>query len=202
MRTIVVADYDPDWPIFFDQISATLWPAVHDVALAIEHVGSTAVPGLAAKPIIDIDIVIAPERNVQDLVTRLAGLGYMHLGTMGIAGRDAFRQENTLPTHNLYVCPSDSVGLHNHLALRTYLRAYPEAVRAYSDLKRRLAAAFPHDITRYVDGKTDLISAFLREAGLSQEAIGIIEQGTVSASDSEKRYADMERSWLLQPFNL
>lgn len=94
--------------MFFEQIRALLWPAVQDVATAIEHVGSTSVPGLAAKPIIDIDIVIPPQQTIQSMITRLEPLGYTHLGLLGIVGRDAFRQENDLPKHNLYVCPLDA----------------------------------------------------------------------------------------------
>lgn len=177
MRTIVVSEYDPRWPFFFEQIRATVWPAVQDVATAIEHVGSTSVLGLAAKPIIDIDIVIPPQQNIGQLITRLQPLGYTHLGTLGIAGRDAFRQENTLLKHNLYVCPADSIGLRNHLAVRDYLRTHPEAVQAYSDLKLGLASTFTHDIDRYVDGKTDFIISILRQSSLlSPDDIAAIEQ--------------------------
>ena len=177
MRTIVVLEYDPRWPLFFEQIRALLWPAVQDVATAIEHVGSTSVPGLAAKPIIDIDIVIPPQQPIQPMITRLAPLGYTHLGPLGIVGRDAFRQENELPKHNLYVCPADSVGLRNHLAVRDYLRTHPEAVQAYGALKVGLASTFTHDIDRYVDGKTDFILSILRQANLSKEDLAVIEQG-------------------------
>jgi GrpB-like predicted nucleotidyltransferase (UPF0157 family) len=176
MRPVVVSEYNPRWPTFFEQIHAILWPAVQDVATAIEHVGSTAVPGLAAKPIIDIDIVIPPHQNMQHIIEHLEPLGYTHLGTLGIAGRDAFRQENTLPKHNLYVCPADSIGLRNHLAVRDYLRAHPEAVQAYGELKRRLASTFTNDIDRYVDGKTDFIISLLRQSSVSTEDIAAIEQ--------------------------
>ena len=176
MRTIVVSEYDPGWPTFFEQIRATLWPVVQDVATAIEHVGSTSVSGLAAKPIIDIDIIIPPQHNIGQVIARLEPLGYTHLGTLGIAGRDAFRQENALPKHHLYVCPADSIGLRNHLAVRDYLRTHPEAVQAYSELKRSLASTFRHDIDRYVDGKTDFIISLLRQSSLSQHDMAAIEQ--------------------------
>lgn len=177
MRTIVVLEYDPRWPLFFEQIRALLWPAVQDVATAIEHVGSTSVPGLAAKPIIDIDIIIPPHQDLQPMITKLEPLGYTHLGTLGIAGRDAFRQKNDLPKHNLYVCPADSVGVRNHLAVRDYLRTHPEAVQAYSELKFGLASKFTNDINRYVDGKTDFILSILRQSSLSKEDLDVIEQG-------------------------
>jgi GrpB-like predicted nucleotidyltransferase (UPF0157 family) len=176
MPKIVVTEYDPNWPLYFEEIRSYLWPAVQDVALAIEHVGSTAVPGLAAKPIIDVDIVIPPDQEIHELVARLEPLGYTHLGDLGITGREAFRRPNSHPAHHLYVCPADSMGLRNHLALRDYLRSHPDAVSAYGELKRRLAVTFPDDIDRYVDGKTDLITAMLREAGLATEDVTVIAQ--------------------------
>lgn len=175
MKTIIVTDYDETWPKSFEQISAYLWPAVQDLASTIEHVGSTAVPGLAAKPIIDIDIVIPDATLSGELVKRLEPLGYLHLGDLGIAGRDAFRQQNELPKHNLYVCPAGSVGLQNHLIVRDYLRTHQDARQAYGDLKKRLAVSFATDIDRYVDGKTDLILAILQTGSLSAEQLAIIQ---------------------------
>jgi GrpB-like predicted nucleotidyltransferase (UPF0157 family) len=175
MHTIVVSDYDPRWPEFFAQIHDRLLPAVRDLAESIEHVGSTAVPGLAAKPIIDVDIVIPSAELLPEIVARVEPLGYSHLGDLGIPGRDAFRQHNDLPRHNLYVCPRGSIGLRNHLALRDYLRAHPEAVAAYGALKRGLAEKFPADIARYVDGKTGLIASLLRAADLPPEDVARIE---------------------------
>jgi GrpB-like predicted nucleotidyltransferase (UPF0157 family) len=109
MQPVVVVDYNPTWPAIFEQLRSSLWPAVSDVALAIEHVGSTAVPGLAAKPIIDISIVVPSAREVLLAIERLAALGYRHLGDLGIAGREAFRAPEGLPGHNLYVCPQESL---------------------------------------------------------------------------------------------
>src|SRR5688572_23931561 len=131
MRTIVVVDYDPAWPEIFEQLRAYVWSAVHDVALAVEHVGSTSVPGLAAKPIIDMSVIVASEHKVPVTIARLATLGYVHLGTLGVEGREAFRRPeglpaHKLPAHNLYVCPQGSLGLQNHLAVRDHLRTHPE----------------------------------------------------------------------------
>ncbi len=175
MKTIIVTDYDAAWPQSFEQIRAYLWPAVQDIASTIEHVGSTSVPGLAAKPIIDIDIVIPDATLIGEMVKRLEPLGYLHQGDLGIAGRDAFRQQNTLPKHHLYVCPAGSLGLQNHLIVRDYLRTHPEVRQAYGDLKKRLAVTFPTDIDRYIDGKTDLILAILQEGSLSAEQLASIQ---------------------------
>ena len=87
---VVVVDYDPAWPDRFEQLRARIWPAVADVALGIEHVGSTAVPGLAAKPIIDMTVVVPSRPDVTVTIDRLATLGYRHRGNLGIEDREAF----------------------------------------------------------------------------------------------------------------
>jgi GrpB-like predicted nucleotidyltransferase (UPF0157 family) len=129
MRRIEVVDYDPHWPETFETLRSRIWTAVGDVASSVEHVGSTSVPGLAAKPIIDISIVVPERSDVPTGISRLATLGYVHRGDLGIAGREAFANPDGLPMHNLYLCPRDSVALANHLAIRNYLRTHPEAVR-------------------------------------------------------------------------
>jgi len=176
MRTVVVVDYDSAWPELFQQLRPPVWSLVCDVALSIEHVGSTAVPGLAAKPIIDMSVIVASEREVPLAIARLATLGYVHLGNLGIEGREAFRRPDGLPPHNLYVCPQGSLGLENQLAVRDYLRTHPETARAYGELKTRLAREFPQDIDSYVAGKTDLILGILREQGLAAERLAAIER--------------------------
>jgi GrpB-like predicted nucleotidyltransferase (UPF0157 family) len=90
MRRIEVVDYDPSWPNTFESLCARLWPALADVALSIEHVGSTSVPGLAAKPIIDISSMVPENPDVPIGISRLATLGYIHRGDLGIKGREAF----------------------------------------------------------------------------------------------------------------
>jgi len=177
--TIAVVEYDPAWTEAFERVRATVWPVLHDVALAIEHVGSTSVPGLWAKPIVDVDVVVADEVAVALAITRLATIGYAHRDNFGLPGREAFeapRDHPTLPPHHLYVCPQGSVALRNHLAVRDHLRAFPASVRAYGALKRRLARAHPHDIDAYVAGKTDFVLAILRAAGFEREELGEIER--------------------------
>jgi GrpB-like predicted nucleotidyltransferase (UPF0157 family) len=176
MRTIVVVDYDPVWPDWFEQLRGRVWPVVHDVAVAVEHVGSTSVPGLAAKPVIDMSVVMSSEAAVPLAIERLATIRYLHRGNMGVEGREAFYGPPDGPAHNLYVCPAGSLGLVNQLAVRDYLRKHPKTARAYGDLKKRLAAKFPDDIDSYVRGKTDLVLDMLRRAGLSTAQLDAIER--------------------------
>lgn len=174
MRSIEVVDYDPAWPELFEQLRSRIWAVVNDAAVSIEHVGSTSVPNLAAKPIIDLTVVVETEAGVPLVIERLAALGYVHQGNLGIDGREAFDSPHRRPAHHLYVCARGNLGLVNHLALRDYLRTHPDAARAYGDLKRRLASQFPHDIDRYVEGKTGVILDLLREAGVPPEGLEAI----------------------------
>ncbi len=173
-RPVVVVDYDPRWPSVFDELAQPVRAALGELALRIEHVGSTSVPGLAAKPIIDMSVVVRNERDIPAAVVVLAGLGYVHQGDLGVEGREAFVAPDLLPVHNLYVCYDDSLGLANQIAVRDYLRTHPDRASAYAALKKRLAAEFPNDIAAYVDGKTDFVLDILRDSGLAAEKIGAI----------------------------
>jgi GrpB-like predicted nucleotidyltransferase (UPF0157 family) len=150
---IIVVDYDPSWPREFERLRAAIWPALADVATSIEHVGSTAVKGLAAKPVIDLDIV-APAHELATCITRLATLGYQHQGDCGVPQREAFRSPPDPMPHHLYLCASTSPALANHLAIREYLRDNPAEAQAYGDLKKRLALEFSDDRAGYVEAKT------------------------------------------------
>jgi GrpB-like predicted nucleotidyltransferase (UPF0157 family) len=176
MRTIVVVDYDPQWPEVFAQLRSMIWPVLSDVALTVEHVGSTSVPGLAAKPIIDMSVIVPTEADIAVAIARLASLGYVHRGNLGIEGREAFTSPEELPMHYLYACPQNSLGLANQLAVRDYLRIHPEVADEYAKLKKRLAIEFPNDIESYIDGKTDLILNILRAKNFSQTQLDAIER--------------------------
>lgn len=175
MRRIEVVDYDLCWQKTFERLRSRIWTAVRDLALSVEHVGSTSVPGLAAKPIIDISIVVPERLDVQTGISRLATLGYVHRGDLGVEGREAFDNPDGLPVHHLYLCPRDSVALANHLAIRNYLRTHPEAAREYGELKKRLAERFPHDIDGYIDGKTTMLLTMLQATGFPPEQLREIE---------------------------
>jgi GrpB-like predicted nucleotidyltransferase (UPF0157 family)/RimJ/RimL family protein N-acetyltransferase len=161
---VIVIDHDPQWATEFEQLRSVLANALGDVALTIEHVGSTSVPSLAAKPIIDIDVVIGTRDDLPEAIRRLATIGYTHRGDLGVEGREAFAANHASPRHNLYVCARDSDELARHLAFRNWLRARPEDRDSYADLKRRLALRFPNDIDGYCDAKRGLIESILTQA--------------------------------------
>ena len=178
---IIVEQYSPEWGDEFLRLKAIYSKTLGDLVLDIEHVGSTSVPGLAAKPVIDIDIIISGRSLLPLIITRLEILGYEHVGNLDIADREAFkRKSNQVPysdppkqwmRHNLYVCVDSSVALRNHLALRDYLRKNPEKAQQYGNLKKRLAAEYPNDIDAYVKGKTSFITEILAELGFDEGEI-------------------------------
>lgn len=174
-RTIEIVDYDPGWAETFAGISRVVAAALGPLALRIEHVGSTAVPGLGAKPIIDLDVVIESPRMLPLVVEALKALGYPHEGDGGIPGREAFGREGATvpedgsgrawPAHHLYVCPSDSEELRRHLRFRDYLRSHPDSAARYEALKRDLAHRHANDSDSYVAGKSEFVERILAVDG-------------------------------------
>jgi len=158
---IVISEYDPHWPELFRELRDRLPAGLRMRARSIEHIGSTAVPGLAAKPIIDIDVVVADEADVAEAIAMLAAAGYPHKGDAGVPGREAFDQPPHLPEHHLYVCVEGAPPLVAHLRLRDHLRANPGTAREYAALKRELAAAYGDDRAGYTEAKTAFIEAAL-----------------------------------------
>ena len=156
---IQIREYDPTWPDQFDKIAARASTALGNVLVRIEHIGSTAVPGLAAKPIVDLDVVVSPQ-DVLEAIRRLSSLGYVHEGNLGIAEREAFRPPPGEPRHNLYVVPDTASELQRHVAFRNALRADPMLRMKYAALKRALAALHRNNRDAYSKGK----SAFITEA--------------------------------------
>jgi GrpB-like predicted nucleotidyltransferase (UPF0157 family) len=175
-KPVVVVAYDPSWPRAFERLRARAAAALGDLCLAVEHVGSTAVPGLPAKPIIDLDAVVPSVAAVPAAVARLAAIGYVHQGDLGITGREAFADpppapgEAPWPAHHLYVCPADGAELRRHLAFRDHLRAHPEDVRAYAAAKLEGARRFPDDRDAYQVFKSAVVEDILRRALAAQEA--------------------------------
>lgn len=170
---IVIDEYSPGWQRAFAQLEEVYRSRLGSYVVGIEHVGSTSVEGLPAKPVLDIDLIIEDRGMLPPVVAVLEELGYQHAGDLGIPGREAFRRISgeTWPAHNLYVCLAGSISLKNHLAFRNYLRSHPDKAKSYGELKRRLAAEHPHDIDAYVEGKTKFITGVLKEMGFDAAAL-------------------------------
>lgn len=167
-KYIFVAPYDEQWAVQFAEIADIIRDTLGGLALRIEHVGSTSVRGLSAKPIIDIDVVIADRSALEDVIALLGKLGYRYEGDKGIPDREAFSYEGEeeLPRHHLYVCPRGSAELRRHTAFRDYLRSHPDAVREYSRIKEEGAALYPYDIDAYIEHKSPFIQGIYDSLGL------------------------------------
>lgn len=166
---IRVVDYDPAWPARFEKLRQTYAVALDAAGVpwkTIEHVGSTSVPGLAAKPVIDCDIVVA-DHDVPAASAVLIELDFTPLGELGIPSRWAFREPPELPGTNTYVIVDGCLSLRNHLAVRETLRADPALRDRYGAVKKRVATTAT-DIDDYGRGKTALIQEILAAAGLTE----------------------------------
>lgn len=150
-----VVPYDPDWPAAFAVEAESIRGALQDDRVEVHHIGSTAIPGVFAKPIIDILLVVPSLELLDSKVPSMEALGYESLGEFGIAGRRYFRKtsSNGIRTHQVHAFEADSAGVRRHLAFRDYMRSHPDASREYSQLKQRLATEFPQSMQDYIDGK-------------------------------------------------
>jgi GrpB-like predicted nucleotidyltransferase (UPF0157 family) len=170
-RPVVLVDYDPEWINIFAQLKVAIEKPLGDLVLSMEHIGSTSVPGLAAKPIIDLVIVIRSYQDLQAVIAKLSDLGYFYQGDKGIPQREAFgRHDDMVPwdgsgrhwmEHHLYVCPVDSVELTRQITFRDHLQAHTDDLLRYDYLKRSLAVSFRNDREAYTNGKSDFIEEIL-----------------------------------------
>ena len=167
---IIIEDYDLCWPEQFELLRARLSRCLETLAAAIEHVGSTAVPRLAAKPIIDIDVLLKSGADLPEAITRLEILGYKHRGDLGVAGREAFRAPSNDVPHHLYVHRPQSREYIRHITFRNHLRANPEDARAYERLKRTLAKDYRDDREAYNLAKTQFVEAILRRVNATEHS--------------------------------
>ena len=170
MRTtnVIVLPYDRAWKSSFEKIKKEIEGVIGDLIVDIEHVGSTSVEGLSAKPCIDIDVVIKDYSVFEDVVQKLETIGYIYEGDLGIKDREAFNYSNKphLQTHHLYVCPQYSEELHRHVTFRDFLVNNNEAVKKYSLVKETAAKLFPNDIEKYIEYKSPCIEELYKQCGL------------------------------------
>ena len=169
---ITLADYDPAWPALFEEERARLEEAIGEWAVAIDHVGSTAVPGLAAKPVIDIGVALRSFSDGLFCITPLVQRGYVCMGEHGIPRRIFFRKPTDSPspgqtfngvarTHQIHMYEVTHPEFLAHIDFRDYLRANPNAASDYQDLKRQLAARHGSDVEAYAGAKSDFVSRIL-----------------------------------------
>lgn len=166
MDLVVVAEADPTWPTHFQEIVAYLAPFVEPLIVRIEHVGSTSVPGLAAKPIIDIDVVVRDDVRLRVVIGLIESAGYGWVGDLDVAGREAFEAPSSprLPDHHLYLVVENNRAHCDHWLFRDALIEHRELWVRYSALKRQNADLAGDDIDRYVALKAAFVAEVLSEA--------------------------------------
>ncbi len=164
-KVIEIVEYEYKWKQEFDKIKDMINSYIGDLIIGIEHVGSTSVEGLAAKPIIDVDVVIDNYDVLPLIIKKLELQGYIYEGNLGIEGREAFRRDHDdgMMKYHLYVCPKDGKGYLEHIAFRDYLRTNEDAREEYSSLKKHLAMEYKYDIDNYCDKKTSFVKNILRK---------------------------------------
>jgi GrpB-like predicted nucleotidyltransferase (UPF0157 family) len=147
-------DYSSDWPAEFRREADRLATLLGDTVIAVHHIGSTAVPGLAAKPIIDLLPVVRDLAAVDERTPRMVEAGYRAWGEFGLPGRRYFtRDRGEVRTHNVHVYQAGDPAIERHVAFCEYLKSHPPACREYEVLKREAYARHPDDIAAYNDGK-------------------------------------------------
>ncbi len=163
-REVRVVPHDPTWTEKFEIEAAVLRSVFGDEALAVHHIGSTAVPGLPAKPTVDVMVEVRKIWKVEDLGRAMAERGCEAWGEYGIPGRRFFTKDRgSRRTHNVHVFEAGTPEVERHLVFRDYLIQHPETARAYGTLKRDLAKEFPTDIEAYMDGKDAFVKEIERE---------------------------------------
>ncbi len=176
---VQISDYSPQWASEFTELQSVLQQSLGSKAISIEHVGSTSVPELSAKPILDVDVVIASMDEFAAVRTSLEALGYVYEGDKGIPQREAFRQADDMVPHgsghrwlpqHLYVCPENSAALADHRNFRDALLNSSELRDSYAILKRDLAQRFANDREGYTNAKADFIQAALEARNRSESS--------------------------------
>ena len=167
---ILVVDYDASWLIKYEQEKIQILDALGNTVADIQHIGSTSVPGLAAKPVIDIILGLKQVPPSPAQISSLEALDYLYCGELGIPGRYYFRRG--MPrTHQIHSVLVDSEFWKSHILFRDFLRAHPDAAQQYEALKRKLAVEFWSDRARYTNNKAPLIQQLLVQAQAWQQTL-------------------------------
>ncbi|MFJ7666944.1 GrpB family protein [Lysinibacillus sp. NPDC097195] len=164
MRKVEVHSYSEKWMHIYMEEAEKLKVIFGNEILAIYHIGSTAVPGLKAKPIIDIMPVVNDLNNVDNYNLAMQAIGYVPKGENGIVQRRYFQKGGDNRTHHVHIYQVGSSEITRHLAFRDYLIAHPDEMRSYGTLKQKLAHQFPYDINSYINGKESCVKDIERKA--------------------------------------
>ncbi|MGA9994006.1 MAG: GrpB family protein [Pyrinomonadaceae bacterium] len=166
MSKVEVVPHNPQWRDAFEAEAKQVADALGENVVAIHHIGSTAIPNIYAKPVVDLLVEVRDITEVDGRSSAMESLGYEVMGEYGIPGRRYFRKDNRegIRTHNIHAFGAGSVEVERHLAFRDYMIAHPVDAEKYSELKRKLALEHPQSIDGYMDGKDGFIKEMDRRA--------------------------------------
>ena len=166
MRKVQVVPHNPQWRDAFETEATQVAGALGKNVVAIHHIGSTAIPNIYAKAIIDLLVEVRDITGVDNQTSAMASLGYEVMGEYGIPGRRYFRKNNQegIRTHHIHAFEVGSAEVGRHLAFRDYMIAHTEDAERYSELKRKLAEEHPQSLDEYMDGKDDFIKEIDRRS--------------------------------------
>jgi GrpB-like predicted nucleotidyltransferase (UPF0157 family) len=166
--TIELAPHDPRWTAYFEEVKVSLSAVLGRYALDIQHVGSTSIAGIVAKPVIDVAIAIERYPLPDEVLAAVAALGYTYWGEYGIPRRHLFFQRGGPVGYNVHINELANDEFQRHVLFRDYLRAHPDAAQEYERLKLLLAAQHD-DVNAYADNKSAFVQDILRKAYLWRE---------------------------------
>ena len=169
---VIVVPYDPEWPRLFAELGARLRAALGPVALRIDHIGSTAIPGLGAKPVIDVQISVAAFEPITAYRDPLMGLGFVHRADNADLTKRYFREQPGARRTHVHVCRAGSWRQQFALLFRDYLRAHEDQATHYAEVKCRLAAQYGEDRQGYTEAKGPIIWEIMRRADRWNQEIG------------------------------
>ncbi|MCT4780209.1 MULTISPECIES: GrpB family protein [Exiguobacterium] len=164
MRQVIVIPYQTSWADEFEQEAVRLRTVFGERLLAVHHIGSTSVPGLSAKPILDILPVVDSLDGIEAFDVAMEQIGYEAKGEFGMPGRRYYRKGGDDRTHHIHLYASGNPEITRHVIFRDYLREHPDEVEAYSEIKEQLANQYPEDIDAYIVGKNTFVKALERRA--------------------------------------
>lgn len=166
MRKVEVVPHNPQWRDAFEAEAKPVAVALGENVVAIHHIGSTAIPDIYAKPVVDLLVEVGDITEVDGRSSAMESLGYEVMGEYGIPGRRYFRKDNRegIRMHNIHAFEAGSTEVERHLAFRDYMIAHPGEARRYSELKMKLAEAHPQSMDGYMDGKDGFIKEMDRRA--------------------------------------
>jgi GrpB-like predicted nucleotidyltransferase (UPF0157 family) len=159
-----LVEYDARWPALFAAEDQRIRAASGTLALRLEHIGGTSIPGMCAKPVLDIVAGGSCDSSLEDYVAALERAGYDYRGEQGVPGRQYFRRGQPRAYH-VHLVEEGGPLWREYLAFRDYLRSHAEAARQFADVKRLLAARFSQDREAYTNAKSSHVQAILRLAG-------------------------------------